>query len=211
MSEFLELRTGMLYRFSLIVRKLGGGGGGASLRVQGESMPKDRLRQLALYPDGVVARASDALVRARKVLKIVQDLGLTQRELLYFVSHAAAFDNVDFSALPVRAKDDTLAGGQSLFKPYARLARYARLKRDVAGGTEDLIAVFEQKDIAAAYVLVATLSRREAPIVKAVAEALWAAPALTTERPIQRLWDALQVVERLGVPVAFLARWTRIL
>ena len=208
-SEFLELRPGVLYRFGLDLRKLNGGG--ARLLVQGETLPKDHVRQLALYPEAGVARASGALVLARKILQIVQSLGLTERELLYFCTHAAAFDNLDLSALPVQIGDDSLLGAQALFKPFARLAAYARLKRDIADGTDDLIAVFEAPDAASAYARIAALTRRETAVVKDTAETLWAAPALTTERPVRRVWDALQIVERFGVPVTTMAGWTKML
>jgi hypothetical protein len=54
--------------------------------------------------------------------------------------------------------------------------------------------------------------------VKATANALFAKdpdfasnkPFFTNEPPLQRLWDALQVVERFGVPVASLLEWVRI-
>src|SRR5262249_20089342 len=139
-----------------------------------------------------------------------QSLTLTERELVYFTSHAAAFDNLAFSDLPVTAAEDSLVGAQALFKPFARLAAYAQLKREVAGGTDGLISVFEAPDAEAAYALVATLTRRDPAVVKATAEALWAAPIFATERPIRRLWDALQVMEQFGVPVATITTWPNV-
>jgi hypothetical protein len=214
-SGFTDLKPGVLYGFRVNLGDLNGGG--ARVSVQGESLPKDGLQQLTLYPRHVVASAGAALVRARKVLQLVQSLGLTERELVYFTKHAASFDNLDLSALPARAEDDTLAGAQALFKSFARLAAYAQLKREVAGGSDELIGVFEESDPARAYGRIAALTRREPTLVKETAEALWTAEALgtapvfPTERPIRRLWDALQVVERFGVSPSSIAGWTKIL
>ena len=208
-SAFLDLRPGLLYRFRLVLQDLNAGG--ARVLVQGESLPKDRLLQLPLYPQSVVTRATGALVLARKVLQIAQSLPLTERELLYFVANAASFDNLDFSKLPVTVAGDSTNNAQKLFKAFTRLATYARLKRDVAGGTEGLVSVFEAPDRDTAYGLVALVTRRETAVVKATAEALWAAPVLSSERTVRRLWDALQIVERFSVPVASVAGWPRIL
>ena len=53
---------------------------------------------------------------------------------------------------------------------------YARLKRDLAGGADDLIGVFEANETAATwtdvYPLIARLTRRDPATVKATAQAL---------------------------------------
>ena len=54
-NEFLELKPGLPYRFALAVTALDGGG--ARLLVQGETLPKAPLGQLALTPLGAVGRS----------------------------------------------------------------------------------------------------------------------------------------------------------
>ena len=111
-----------------------------------------------------------------------------------------------------------------LFGQLIRLIRYVRLKQDMAGDGEGLIDVFEldakvaaqQEDIDKAsaldkvYVTLATLTRRTGDHVGQVARALFKDPRFMSEQTVQRLWEGLQVIERFGVPVSALLRWTRI-
>ena len=198
----------MPYRFTLVGKKLSGGN--VRVLVQGETLPKDALGQLALYPESSVARADHALLLLRKVLQLVQALNLSEREVRHLVAHKADFDNLDLSRLPTRTANSTAAGSKALFAQFRRLAGYARLKRDMAGGTEDLIDVFETKALDDVYALTARITRREASTVKATAQALFAPPSFTNELSLQRLWEALQIVERFGVAVASILGWTRI-
>jgi ribosomal protein L7/L12 len=257
-GEFLELRPGVLYRFSLELKQLNGSG--ARLQVQGETLPKDELSRLPLYPANAMDEAEHALILLSKALQLVQALGLSEREMRYLLTDGAhAFDHLDFKTLPRRdaqhaldaiaaskmEADSTLSKEQAAsqarnenpdlagqadqvtphFKQVSRLMAYARLKRDLAGGTDDLIGIFEadetdqpDKRNKKVYPLIATLTRRDETTVRAVANALFARdsdfasdkPFFTREKPLQRLWEALQVVERFGVPVTSLLEWTRI-
>jgi hypothetical protein len=102
---------------------------------------------------------------------------------------------------------------RSLFAQFRRLAAYTRLKRDLAAGTDDLIGIFEVNgagDLDKVYSFIAKLSRRNEVVVKATAKALSAAPSFDSEKPLQRLWEALQVVERFGVPVTSLVGWPQV-
>ncbi|MEQ1844079.1 MAG: neuraminidase-like domain-containing protein [Nitrospira sp.] len=214
-SEFLELKPGIPYRFSLDLKKLNGGE--ARLLVQGETMPKDRVSQLTLYPLTAVQGAERAGQLLTKALQLVQSLGLNERDIRYLLTHAADFGGLDLSQLPTQSSDDTPVGAKVLFGQFLRLAAYARLKRDLAGGTDDLIGIFEANETTdvdkldkKVYPLVAKLTRRDKATVKASAKALFAAPVFASEKPMLRLWEALQVVERFGVPMASLVEWTRI-
>ena len=214
-TEFLELKPGIPYRFSLDLKKLNGGE--ARLLVQGETLPKDHVSQLTLYPLTAIEGAERAVLLLTKALQLVQSLGLNEREIRYLLTHAVAFDGLSLSQLPTRSSEDTPAGAKALFAQFLRLAAYARIKRDLAGGTDDLIGIFETNETTDAdkldkkvYPLIAKLSRRDEATVKATAEALVAAPSFESEKPLLRLWEALQVVERFGVPTASLLEWTRI-
>ncbi len=210
-NEFLELKAGIPYRFTLELKKLNGGE--ARLLVQGETLPKDGVSQLKLYPSSAMAGAERATMLLTKTLQFVQSLGLSEREIRYLLTHAAAFDGLNLSKLPTTTNDDTPVGAKALFGQFLRMAGYSRLKRDLAGGTDDLIGIFEANgtgDLDKVYSLIAKLTRRDEATVKDSAKALFAAPAFASEKPLQRLWEALQVVERFGVPVASLREWTRI-
>lgn len=207
-SEFLELKPGAPYRFTLELRKLNGGD--ARLLVQGETMPKDSLARLTLSAESVVERSRRAQTLLTKALRLIQALGLNERELRHILANPADFDGASLSALPTRESDDAPGKAATLFKQFLRLAAYARLKNDLAGGGDDLISVFEAKTLDDVYALVAQTTRREKDAVKAAAEALFAAPSFTNEQTLERLWQALQVVETFGAPVASIVEWTKI-
>lgn len=226
-NEFLELNPGTLYRFRLDLKNLNGGE--ARMLVQGETLPKGPMSQLALYPAAGMDAAERAATLLNKALQLVQGLGLSEREIRYLLTHAGDFSGVSLSELPTQlvgnTPDENTATEQR-FSRYLRLAAYARLKRDLSGGTEDLIEIFEANPPTAAtdaekrdtlekrvYPLIAKVTRRNDAIVKATAEALVKTPALPafeSEKPLWRLWEALQVVERFGVPPASLRGWTGI-
>lgn len=207
-DKYVELKPGLLYRFSFDVKKLDGGD--ARLLVQAEALPKGPLTQLMLYPEAVIRRAQHALVLLQKVLQIIRSLNFGEREMRYLLTHASDFGNLDLSKLPTRTDDDTPAAAEALFGQFLRLAGYARLKRDLAGGTDDLIGIFETSDIEQVYALIAKLMRRDEATVQATAKTLSASPSFTNELAMQRLWDALQVIERFGVPVTAIVNWTRV-
>lgn len=218
-DEYLELKAGALYRLYLELKHLNGGD--ARLLVQGETVPKGPLSQLTLYPAAAIEAAEHATTRLSKALQIVQSLGLSEREIRYLLIHGADFDGASLSDLPTATVGDSPSEHTSAaqrFARFRRLAAYARLKRDLAGGTDDLIGIFEANGTASAdrlekqiYPLIAKLTRRDEATIRASAEALVKAPAVPnfeSERPLWRLWEALQVVERFGVPPAWLLGWS---
>lgn len=210
-GQYLELKPGILYRFALHARNLAGGD--ARLLVQSETLPRDTIKRLVLYPLSAVEHADRALVLLTKAQQLVQTLGLSERELRHLLTHSADFGNVDLKKLPTRPADDTVAGAMALFSQFLRLAAYARLKRDLSSGTDDLIEIFEANeagDLDAVYAVIGKLTRRDVGTVKATAKALAPSPAFASEQPVQRLWEALQIVERFGVPVGSLVEWIRV-
>lgn len=195
-AEVVELKAGVPYRVTLAVHHLGGGG--ARLLVHGQTIPKGSVSQLTLYPASNVDAAARALVVLANVSKLLTDLGLSEREIRYLATHPADFDGLRL--------------GNPLFGPLLRLIGYARLKRDLAGGREDLIGIFEASSLHLdeVYPLIAAVTRRDTATVRQTAERLFAAPRFADERAVERLWDALQVVERVGVPVSEIVQWTNI-
>ncbi len=217
-DDFVELKPGIPYRYTLNLRKMNGGE--ARLLVQGETLPKAPVSQLTLYPLSTMGGAELAITLLTKVLQLVQSLGLSEREIRYLLTHAADFAGISLSEIPTEAVGDTPAekdATKQCFGQFLRLAAYTRLKRDLAGGTDDLISIFEANETTNAdkldkkvYPLIAKLTRRDEAAIKATARALVTAPAFASEKPLQRLWEALQVVEHFGVPVASLLEWSQI-
>jgi hypothetical protein len=211
-SKCLELKPGVLYHFNLALRGLKGVE--ARLLVQGETLPKDSLAQLTLCPLTAIERGERALILLNKALQLTQNFNLNEREVRYLLTHADDFDKLNLSKLPTRESDDSPAEARALFTQFLRLAGYARVKRDLAGGTDDLIGVFEANEVGymdKVYPLIAKLTRRDEATVKATANALsTTALSFPNELAMLRLWDALQVVERFRVPVASIVGWTRI-
>jgi peptidoglycan hydrolase-like protein with peptidoglycan-binding domain len=236
-SDFTELKPGVFYQFKLDLHKLGGGD--ATLSIQGETLPKDSLSQLKLYPQTIIDHLHRAHILLIKTFQLIQSFGLSDREIRYLLTHPTDFNNLNLSQLPTRSKDLPPATSTILFGQFLGLADYTQLKRDLAIVSDDLIALFENArrrypgtsdpaQIAQAkidhldriYQQISTLTRREKSIVKSVAEYLqFTATAtlgdeLTIESPefartpgIGRLWEVLQLVEKIGIPVGSISRW----
>jgi hypothetical protein len=176
--------------------------------VQAENLPKGDLDRLTLYPETAVERFRRAYVLLAKTLQLVQGLSLSEREVRYLLTHATDFDKLDLSKLPTRAADDQPANAKELFKQFLRLAAYARLKEDLAPGTDDLISVFETKLLSDACKLIATLTRRDENKVEATANQLQlTATDFVNEKGPERLWAAMQLVKKLGVRVESIKGW----
>lgn len=235
LSQVIRLSAGVPYHFTLDVRNLGGGD--ASLLVQGESLPKDNLAQLTLYATSAVNRTARAEVMLSKVLQYVTTFTLDTREIRYLLSEAADFDGFALGRLPTESADPAALPATTLFTQFLRAAAYVQLRSTMAGGTDDLIGIFENARLAypasadataakGAMLAdlcqrVADLTRRDLATVQSLATGLgytaraWVdgaaltviAPDFRQERGIQRLWNALQLVTKLGVPVDAPARW----
>lgn len=114
-----------------------------------------------------------------------------------------------------KAADESSAREVRIFKKFQRLVDYARLKRDIADGTDDLIGIFEQANrpqpvFADLCNSVAQLTRRKPDIVREIAQQLcFSSGDFAQVNGLQRLWDALQLVERIGVPANKIAIWSK--
>lgn len=236
-SQFTELKPGVPYQFTLDAHKLNNED--VSLLIQGETLPKDSLSQLIRYPQTTVDRLHRAQILLSKTLQLIQSFTLNEREIRYFLSHADDFDHLNFNQLPTR-RDDSPTIAITLFQQFLRLTDYERLKHTLNSNT-DLIDIFENarrtfpsslteaqakarllKDL---HQRVANLTRRDPAIVESVAQSLgftaqatltgdeWQVTALNfaQEKGIEQLWQVLQVVEKLGVPLTAMKRWTDII
>ncbi|HEX4136923.1 MAG TPA: neuraminidase-like domain-containing protein [Bryobacteraceae bacterium] len=212
-SQFLQLKGGVAYHFTLDFQQLGAAG--ARLLVQGENLPKGPLSQLQLYSESAV----DAFLRGRtllaKTLQILQVTDLDVREISWLVANSAQFNNLRLSSLPTQPSDDSVPRAVALFSQFLALADYADLRKGPAGGTDGLIDVFEATSQAAPptppATVLANLTRRDPQVVQDVAAALGPDPHFSNNTGIRRMWDALQLVQVLGLPVTTIAAATGII
>jgi len=213
-SQFVQLKGGVAYHFTLDFSNLGTNG--AKLLVQGETLPKGPLSQIMLYPEQSVDNFARAKTLLAKVLQIVQVMALDEREISYLVAHADQFSGLDLSRLPTQASDDSPANAAKLFAQFLTLADYADLRKGPAGGTDGLVDVFEAAQQTAPqepntpWTLLANLTRRDSQVVQDVAAALGSDPHFANNVGIRRIWNALQLVQIVGIPMASLAASTLI-
>jgi hypothetical protein len=237
LSNPVELKGGVPYRFSFEGNNLSGGS--ATLLIQGESLPKGPLSQVVLYAKSAVDSVSRNRTLMAKALQLIEKLSLDEREVRYLLAKANApdFDGLSFSALPTATTDDSPAKATVLFGQFIRLANYARLKNEIAGGGDDLIGIFEnaQRNLgpaddpnkAQASLIsdlcnrIGKLGRRDSATVSKAVQVLGftattksagnlqmvVMPDLRQEKGLDKLWRALKVVEKIGVPADALARW----
>ena len=215
LSGFIELKSGVLYALTLEASNLQDGA--FELLVKGETTPKDTLSQLVLLPQAEMDGAAQAYTMLAKVLQLAQGLGLSERDIRHILAHPSDFGAVDWQLLPTQETEDTgdPANAVALFNGFVRLMSYAVLKRDLAGGGDDLIAIFERarlknpESVLELCQLIATLTRRKPDGVQAAATELqMTAPEhFADEARMERLWQALQIVEKFGVLVVSLKTW----
>jgi hypothetical protein len=199
-SQFVSLQAGIAYHFTLDFTNLGAQG--AKLLVQGETLSKGPLSQLVLLPQQTIDSFIRAKVLLSKVVQIVQVMGLDVREVSYLSQHAEDFNNLVLSSIPTEASDDSAAKAAALFSQFLTLADYADLRKSLAGGTDGLVSVFQAaQQPADAATLLAGLTRRDPQVVQDVAAVLGTDPHFSNNVGSRRMWEALQLVHVLGLPV----------
>jgi hypothetical protein len=234
-GQFVQLVGGAAYHFTLDFQNLGAKG--AKLLIQGETLPKGPLSQVVLYPQQAMDGFTRAKVLLAKVLQIIAVTGLGEREISYLAANAAQFNNLKLSSLPTQPGDDSPARAITLFSQFLTLADYADLRKGPAGGSDGLIAVFDNvgeiftealatqdtnNDPDTPWTILASLTRRDAPAVRAVAlyfnlireqvvggsRQVTAIGDFGNNKGIRRIWQALQLVQIVGVPAASLTAAT---
>ncbi|MDC0769105.1 neuraminidase-like domain-containing protein [Streptomyces sp. HD] len=241
----VDLKSGVPYRFTLTAtgKRVGGAlselSGPVSVQVSADTLPLGPLGRLTLRPAVRLQAFVRAHTRLTKSLMLLQRLALTERELRHIRRHPDDFDAFDLAALPTSPVGAAVAAGS--FPALGRLFGYAGLRSEMAGGTDELIDVFELAHRTVPHTVatsaaqaeelalddlcarVAALTRRERSTVETVRSALRlgvgvtpvdggfriGAPGVgsgmlsfTDERGVRRLWDALMLVERLGIGAA---------
>jgi hypothetical protein len=208
-SQFVQLKGGVAYHFTLDFSNLATHG--ASLLVQGETLPKGPLSQIVLYPQQFVVNLTRAKTLLSKVLQILEVTALDVREITYLMANGAQFNDLKLSALPTESSDDSPPRAARLFSQFLTLADYADLRKGPAGGSDGLVDVFQAASQSSPqepntpWTILANLTRRDAPVVSDVAKALGPDPHFENNIGIRRIWDALQLVQMVGIPIASLA------
>lgn len=231
-SQFAVLRGGVAYHFEVDFRQLGANG--ARLLIQGETLPKSALSQVVLYPQAAITSFIRARTLLANVIQIFGTLGLTEKEASYMAANASQFGNVNLSALPTLASDDSAPKAVALFAALLAVLDYADLRNTVAGAGDRLIDVFEavgqpftepagtnssNDNPATPWTRMARLSRRAPQVVRDVAKQLGLIQEQTlaanvqvtaigdfaNHKGIRRIWEALQIVQIIGIPVTSLA------
>jgi hypothetical protein len=236
-SQFVQLRGGALYRFTADFTTLGANG--ASVQIQGEHLPKGPLGQATLYSSAAITGFLRARMLLAKVLQIIQGANLDEREISYLSANSTQFGNLSLSALPTQAADDTVPKAVALFSQFLVLADYADLRKNLAGGADGLIDVFaavgtvftepsathdSNDNPATPWKLLANLSRRDPQMIRDVAlhfgllnevivgpnRQVNALGDFANNKGIRRIWQALQLLQIVGIPVAALSDATAI-
>jgi peptidoglycan hydrolase-like protein with peptidoglycan-binding domain len=213
LSEFVELKSGVLYALTLEANNLQDGA--FELFVKGETTAKDKVSQFVLLPQTAIDRATSAHIMLSKAIQLLQGLNLNVRDIKHILMNPSDFGSVNLRLLPTTVGMEADANARALFDTFILLMNFANLKREMAGGSDDLIAIFEHTRIQnpeTAQKLcerVASLTRRKPDKVQEIATELkMTAPDHFADlKRMERLWQALQVVEKFGVSMRSLKSW----
>jgi peptidoglycan hydrolase-like protein with peptidoglycan-binding domain len=213
LSEFIELKSGVLYVLTLEANNLQDGS--FELFVKGETTLKDKLSQLILLPQTTIDQALYSYTMLSKAVQLVQGLSLNGRDINHILTNPSDFGNVNLRLLPTKEGVETDTNAIALFNTFVRLMSFTALKRDMVGGNEDLITIFEYARIKKPETAqelckrIASLTRRKPDSVQAIAAEMkmTAAEHFAELTQMERLWQALQVVEKFGVSMLSLKPW----
>ncbi|MHC2297249.1 neuraminidase-like domain-containing protein [Rhizobium mongolense] len=219
-NQVVALKAGALYRVELKLENLGGGQ--ARLLIQGETLSRGGVERLPLLPEESFAAADRAAILFAKAVGLAGTLGLDLRDLRHMLTHVADFGNLSLSTLstaPVGDSEGESAAIVQSFNGFRQLAGYARLKLELAKGSDDLITLFEANAAAApdpegdtgevpdrlgglVYPLLARLTGRSIAEVTETARLLDKEPSFPNHTAVLRLSRALACIGKIGISPA---------
>jgi len=126
-TGLVKLKGGIPYQFSFEARKLldeDGNKFDVRLEIVGETLSRQDLGSLVLYPAKAVERVRRARILAIKTLQTIKTLGLSGRETAFLLGHRALFDNLDFGILALHDAQLELE----------KIARKKQAEAEAAGG-----------------------------------------------------------------------------
>src|SRR5262249_8757202 len=114
-------------------------------------------------------------------------------------------------ALPTQAGDDSPLAAVKLFGQFLTLADYADLRAGPAGGSDALVDVFAES-FPTATAQLAALTPPDPQVVRDIAQFFLTGnpQLLANNKGIRRLWQALQLIQLVGIPVTSLTACTAI-
>lgn len=237
-SQFVTLQGGVFYQFTLTFAHLGSNG--ARLLIQGENLAKGALSQITLCPQTAADGFLAAYTLLSKALQILETTGIDQREISYLIANAPLFGNLRFSSLPIQPSDANMLSlfAQMLtLIDYADLRKNPAGGTDglidVFEGvgttfTEVPGSQSSNTNSLAPWTALATLTRRNVADVRAIAtyfgliqdqvtgsgssavEQVTAVGDFGDNKGIRRIWQALRLIQILGIPVAAVTSCTGI-
>ena len=237
-SQFVNLQGGVFYQFTLTFANLGSNG--ASLLVQGGNLPKGPLSQIVLCPLTLANNFLASYTLLSKALQILETTSLDAREISYIIANARLFSNLRLSSLPTQPSDANMIGlfAQMLaLIDYADLRKNPAGGTDglidvfKGVGTTFTEAPGSQASNAnplTPWAALATLFRRNVADVRSIAEFFGLIQDTVTgsgssavqnvtaigdfgdNKGIRRIWQALQLIQILGIPVSAVTASTMI-
>ncbi|MCB9489597.1 MAG: peptidoglycan-binding protein [Deltaproteobacteria bacterium] len=183
------------------------------------SAVKRPVADILVYDPDTLGLFVTALTTLKKAIQVLDVFELTAEEFLHFQTHSPDFAGFDLALLPTEPTFDPPTPTTVLLSWLRDLNFYRSLKRDLAGESGDLLAAFlaakavpESLSWEEFAVQLAELTRRTPETVTAVANSIGineenAQVELHNAEGLQRLWEALQVIEAIGVPADRLKEW----
>lgn len=202
-SSAIELRAGMLYPIKITVEKVR-----QVVRVQWEWQPKGQGRAdipaRYLYPASAYAAFAQAYIRFLKVASLAVGLNVTANELAFLGAQAdyAIAGEGWLNALPTSG-DPAPATASALLKPFERLLDFARIKTEISSSDESLLTALQDPAGATKNPdsLLFNITRWSAASLNDALNQFGSNIAgLGHFEIFRRVYDALKLVEAIGVP-----------
>lgn len=237
-SQFVNLQGGVFYQFTVAFANVGSNG--AKLLVQGENLAKGPLNQIALCPQTAANNFLAAYTLLSKALQILEVTSIDLREIGYMVANASQFASLRLSSLPTQPSDANmipLFTQMLMLIDYADLRKNPAGGTDgLIDVFQNVGTAFTEAPGSQAtntnpltpWDALANLTRRNTADVRAIAtyfglitdlvtgsgataiETVTAVGDFGNNKGIRRIWQALQLIQILGIPVSAVTACTAI-
>jgi Neuraminidase-like domain len=226
-----DLKAGIAYPFRFTVGGLETGN--AEVTVQGDTLPRDSLEQLVLYPKSMTDELQDAFVLLGKSLQMIQVLGFAEREVRTLLQAPPPVNpenrlGFDLNALPTMKTNIAAATRTS----FIRLCEYLQLKKEMGASGDELMDLLERSKRTDRSALPSfdedfntLLAQITQQTVQEIADARQSlnfrtntatvganttktVQGLGNEQGLWRLWNLVKLTHKLGVTPQELNTWT---
>ena len=237
-SQFVTLQGGVFYQFTL--RFAGVGSNGARLLVQGENLLKGPLSQITLCPQTAADNFLAAYTLLAKALQILETTGLDEREISYMIANASLFSDLRLSSLPTQPSDANMIGLFAQMLTLIDYADLRKNPAGATDGLIDVFqsvgvtftevpgSLSSNANPLTPWAALAKLTRRNVADVRTIGEFfgliqnqvtgsganavqnVTAVDDFGDNKGIRRIWQALQLIQILGIPVSAVTACTGI-